>query len=140
MTEAKSHFIILQQGYLVSTWLSSVVINIDHVSEVVFVMLLHCKLFFSPLFLHYPLWRSLCPVTSMPSTHLRTKKLCSLFLGAEFLLIFKLFVISSVFALGLGQYLLICHNILQIDINSKIYGKFATLDPLYAIVFTCFTC
>lgn len=72
--------------------------------------------------------KSLGEVT-MHSTHSRTEKVCSTFLRAEYLLTLKLLIIFSAVARGLRHYLLIYHNLLQINVNSVpvIYKIFAPL-------------
>lgn len=72
------HHIASQQGYTLSNVTITVDTNLDHLAEVRFVTLFHCK--YIP---HTPILRPLEKKSLSVSLHLRNVKLCSTSLGAK---------------------------------------------------------
>ena len=67
--------------YIVSTCLTTVDTDLDHLAEIVFVKFLHCKVTPPPPFPYSVLWKEI----TLYSPHIRRRELRSTFLRVEYL-------------------------------------------------------
>lgn len=71
LQKSSALFIMLHQEYMLSPWLMTVDVNLDHVAEVALTRFYSVKLFPSHPFPHFTLWKEV----NMNSTHLRSGEL-----------------------------------------------------------------
>ena len=72
-TEMKCRPRHIISGDVLSTWVTTVDVNFDHLAQVVFVRLLRCKLIFFSSFPHHILWKEI----TVCGSHLRNGEPCS---------------------------------------------------------------